>query len=346
MRTLIIALGLILIPAVVMAAPSQPSCKFLVTTKSSLAFSKACTSTERRLLPHAVATAKARYTLKADLKSAADSAQHFYTRYCAKVVHSRKATSRNWLRCYNRLPSWNQQQQMMIPSVSLKTYVSEMCGKIRSNDKLANCAIKAATNEDGLVNGTILKAVEAYRTLKTQKATARKYIKAVTGGCKLGSFGKLKCAGIDSPWLLVALLLFVIGRRFPQARVACGIIGAVIGIAICVSDANAEPCVNQAHNLSSASEILTCELTFSSTESNRKYTLAALDKAYISVCSVAKDYIACDALYQEARKLFRERMGAIILREATVLADAHYGDGRVSACPLTKNICKAVSWKE
>jgi ABC-type multidrug transport system fused ATPase/permease subunit len=80
-----------------------------------------------------------------------------------------------------------------------------MCGKVRNLNKLAKCADKAATDEKGQINSTVWEAVEAYRTLKRQKATARKYIKAVTG-CKLGSFSKLKCAGLNP----LAFLLFII----------------------------------------------------------------------------------------------------------------------------------------
>ena len=238
MRTLILAVLFGLFTSSVATAAPSNTCKF-IAAKSGLAFSKACTATERRLLPHAVESIRTPYVLKADLKSAKGSAQDFYTRHCKKVVGRRKATSRNWAKCYKELPSSMLMQQMMIPSVSLKTYVWEVCGKIRNLDKLASCAAKAATNENGQINNTIFEAVEAYRTLKRQKATARKYIKAVTGGCKLSAFGKLQCAS-SAALVLAAILMFLLGRLRPQLRVAIGIIAMIVGAATCVSKANAE----------------------------------------------------------------------------------------------------------
>ena len=122
---------------------------------------------------------------------------------------------------------------------------------------------------------------------------------------------------------------------------------AITFLLISASVAHANPCVNMAHNLSSPSEMLTCDLSFSTAESNRKYTLAAIDQAHLNVCSEAKDYVACDTMYEEARQIFKQRMGAIALKEATAAADAAYGDGRVSSCPATlfsQAVCVAV-WK-
>lgn len=216
MRNIILAFGLLLIPAVTMAAPSNTShqhCKFRVLKSSRIVFGKACTKDERRLLPHAIKAVKSPYTLKGDLKTAMRSAQGFYTRNCAKVVRERKATSHNWAECYDRLPSSMMQQQMMIPSISLKTFVWEMCGRIRNLNKLASCAVKAATDESGAVNSTIFEAVEAYRTLKAQKRTAHKYIKAVTGGCELAAFGRLQCAGLNPLPALFFIISLLASRR-------------------------------------------------------------------------------------------------------------------------------------
>ena len=237
MRTIILAVLLgLFISSVATAAPSNP-CKFRVLSSGHITFAKVCTATERRLLPHAVKSVKAHYTLKADLKSAMRSAQGFYTRHCKKVVGRRKASSRNWAKCYDRLPSSMMQQQMMIPSISLQTYVWEMCNKVRSLDKLASCAVKAASDENGQINNTIWEAVEAFHTLKTQKTTARKYIKAVTG-CKLAASGKLKCAS-SAGLVLAAILMFLLGRLRPQLRITIGVVAMVIGMAACINQANA-----------------------------------------------------------------------------------------------------------
>ena len=88
-------------------------------------------------------------------------------------------------------------------------------------------------------------------------------------------------------------------------------------ISTAATGAHANPCVNVAHTLKSASQMLKCELSFSSTESNRKYTLGALNKAHIQVCSEASNFNACDALYEEALSLFKERLSALLLKEAT-----------------------------
>ena len=389
MRNLILAFGLILFPAVVMAAPSNTNCKFRVLS-SGPAFTKGCDADARTAISKAVKVLKTRYTLREDIESMKDSALSFYEDHCTRPVadykalakrmlkdsrrgykvkngkrvkveplsrkskktlrkyarvNAEKATPMTWKMCYNNLPSHKQMQQMMVPNMARRTFVWHKCSPLKNRHDFARCAWKAASNKDGAAEKAITEVIEAYLELRFQKEEAKVIIKKKTGGCELAAFGKLKCAGIDSPWLLVALLLFAIGRQFPQTRVVCGIVGMILGIAICVSDANAEPCVNQAHNLSSASEMLTCDLIFSSTESNRKYTFAALGKAYISVCSVAEDYTACYTMYQEARRLFKERMGAIVLKHATAIADSSYGDGRVSACPLSQNICNSINWK-
>jgi hypothetical protein len=122
---------------------------------------------------------------------------------------------------------------------------------------------------------------------------------------------------------------------------------AITLLLLSASAAHANPCVNEAHQFSSPDQMLTCDLSFSTPESNRKYTLNALDQAEVKVCSEAKDYSGCAALYEEARQLFKERMGAILLKEATAIADASYGDGRKSVCPvkyITQTVCVAV-WK-
>lgn len=56
--------------------------------------------------------------------------------------------------------------------------------------------------------------------------------------------GQIKCAGLDSAWVLAFFLLLAIGRKFPSTRVACGIIAMLVGMATCVSDANAAACTD------------------------------------------------------------------------------------------------------
>lgn len=228
MRNLLLAFGLTLFSAVTaMAVPSQPQCKFQVLSSGRIAFTKACTSDEKRLLPEAVKAVTEKYTLKRDLKSAMRSAQGFYSRNCSKVVGSRKATSRNWLKCYDSLPSTKLQQQMMIPSISLQTYVWEVCSRIKGLDNLADCAEKAATDADGKINTTIFEIISDYRTLKAEKEAGSRYIKHVTGGCKLSPFGKLKCAG--SAGSIVLILFYTLMGWVGRIRSVLVVVLAAIG---------------------------------------------------------------------------------------------------------------------
>ena len=75
---------------------------------------------------------------------------------------------------------------------------------------------------------------------RNQRKLLEEHIRKVGPGIKCSwTKGQIKCAGIDSPYMLIALLLFAIGRRFPHMRGCIGVIGMLVGIAIC-TDANAK----------------------------------------------------------------------------------------------------------
>ena len=58
-------------------------------------------------------------------------------------------------------------------------------------------------------------------------------------GCSIKD-AKLVCAGLNSWGVLAFFLLLFVGRTFPSTRVTCGVISMLIGVVICISDANAE----------------------------------------------------------------------------------------------------------
>ena len=335
MRTIILAvlLGLFSIPA----AFAAPSSNCSVTVKNGNPVLKGCSAKQRKQFLKAFDWASSKPTTKAVDKLLRKRQGKFYLSirnicYGYETATRRPVSSKAIERCASRL---DYSPKSVVLKAENNVKAIKKCIGIKSYQRQLDCMIESKNSQE--LEDIILAALDIRDAYIKGLKDLKKF------GCKLKR-GKLQCAS-STGLLLAALFMFLLGRWRPELRVVIGVLGFIIGVASCITDANAEPCVNQAYHLSSPNEVLTCDLVFSSTESNRKYTLNALDQAYLKVCSQAEDYIACDALYQEARKLFKERMGAIILREATVLADAHYGDGRVSACPLSQNICNSINWK-
>lgn len=154
-------------------------------------------------------------------------------------VNAEKATPMTWKMCYNNLPSHKQMHEMMLPKMARRTFVWHKCSDIKDRHDFARCAWKAASNKDGAAEKAITEVIEAYLELRFQKEEAKVIIRKKTGGCELAAFGRLKCAS-SAGLLLAAMLMFLLGRLQPQLRVVIGIAGFIIGLAVCLSDANAE----------------------------------------------------------------------------------------------------------
>ena len=113
--------------------------------------------------------------------------------------------------------------------------------------------------------------------------------------------------------------------------------------------ANAEPCVNQAWRLTAPQQMLECEMVFETPESNRKYTLAALEKAQHEICAAvpSAEMMQCFDLHYEAAKIFKERVGLLILKGYQKIADDMY-PRPLSPCPssFSKELCASVQWPQ
>jgi len=110
------------------------------------------------------------------------------------------------------------------------------------------------------------------------------------------------------------------------------------------------PCVNVAHSPSlQVSDMLTCELTFSSLENNRKYTLAALEIAEEKACIPlsGKAMMTCFNKYKQARSLLKERVGLAVLKKYSKAADSFY-PRPLRPCPksASKALCESVDWPQ
>lgn len=110
------------------------------------------------------------------------------------------------------------------------------------------------------------------------------------------------------------------------------------------------PCVNVAHNPGlQVSDMLTCELSFSSLENNRKYTLAALEIAEKRACLplTGDTMMTCFNKYKQARSLFKERVGLATLKQYSKMADDMY-PRPLRPCPKSRSkaLCKSVKWPQ
>jgi hypothetical protein len=105
------------------------------------------------------------------------------------------------------------------------------------------------------------------------------------------------------------------------------------------SMAFATPCTNIAHRLREPMEMLTCEPVLSTPESNLDYTLKALERA-----ATACDTVACYDLVRGAKRLFKKRMGLLLLKAAA--QEVAQTDGLPQMkCPSTEALCVSVAWK-
>lgn len=110
------------------------------------------------------------------------------------------------------------------------------------------------------------------------------------------------------------------------------------------------PCVNVAHNSDlKVNDMLTCELSLSTLENNRKYTLAALEAAEEKLCIplMGDDLVACFEKYKQARSLFKERVGLAVLKQYAKMADSFY-PRPLRPCPKSRSkaLCKSVKWPQ
>jgi len=208
---------------------------------------------------------------------------------------------------------------------------------------------------------------------KLQNEATRKAFQSKPGTtCAIkgkGKFQKVVCAGFHhAGGILLILLTLLWGRGLRDLMVAsvenedtrrpfdgmwegCRVmiiacIGAVVLLAL-TTNAYSQPCVNKAYTISQPSDILECEMTLSTPESNMRYTLTALDLAQDKVCNIHHPnmgIVACYDLYDEARALFKARAALLMLKEATRIVDINESVTTPTPCGANKHLCASVGW--
>jgi hypothetical protein len=197
MRNLILAFGLILFPAVVMAAPSQHSCK--IASKGSSITTTGCTATERKL----VMAAQNKPTTKqvdAGLQKLAGKQYLVINTLCALKGGRRKAARRLVKRCYR---SAGEGQRLILSNALNNLGDIKACMKVKGLAKQVNCMIDQN-------NRLLLPLIE--RTLDAHEAYMKGLKFMIDRGCTFKG-SKLKCAGFNhTGGILLILLTLVWGR--------------------------------------------------------------------------------------------------------------------------------------
>ncbi len=333
MRNLILAFGLFFLSAVTaMAAPSQPSTSSCKIASSATSFvATGCTAAERKLIQ----VAQSKPTTKqvnASLQQLAGKEYLVINTTCKLKGGRRKATRRLVERCYRRA---GEGQRLILGNALDNLRDIKACKGIKVLGKQVNCMIDQN-------NRLLLPLIE--QTLDAHEAYMKGVKFMLDRGCTLKG-GKLKCAD-GTGLLFAAVFMFLLGRLRPQFRIIIGIVAMIIGM---VNIAKAEPCVNQAWHMTAPAQMLECDMVFSTPEANRKYTVAALNKAQHEICAAvpSAEMMQCFDRYYNAEKLFKERVGLLILKGYQKMADDMY-PRPLSPCPksFSEELCKSVRWPQ
>ena len=192
MRTLILAFGLFLFPAVVMAAPSNTSCQ--ITSPSSSTFvATGCTPAERKL----VTASQAKPTTKQVDKGLARLAGKEYlviNNLCKLKGGRRKAARSSVERCYRRA---GEGQRIIILNALNNLQDIKACRGIKALGQQVNCMIDQN-------NKLLLPLIE--RTLDAHEAYMKGLKFMIDRGCTFKG-GKLKCAGLNHAGGILFILL-------------------------------------------------------------------------------------------------------------------------------------------
>lgn len=196
MRNIILAFGLLIIPAVTMAAPSQPSCKIISSTTSFVA--TGCTVAERKLITAAQSKPTAKQVDKA-LGSLAGKEYLVINTICKLKGGRRKAARRLVERCYRR----SGEGQRLILGNALNNLSSiKACMGVKALGKQVNCMI----DQD---NKLLLPLIE--RTLDAHEAYMRGLRFMINQGCTFKG-NQIKCAGF-SPIGAILFFITLLGSR-------------------------------------------------------------------------------------------------------------------------------------
>ena len=103
---------------------------------------------------------------------------------------------------------------------------------------------------------------------------------------------------------------------------------------------SAEHCLSKAVKFKSSSEVLNCDMGM-----NPQLVINRLrnEESRCADAPTPKQFDRCMAVLQEAKRLLKERIQALELKQATRLADEL--EGVVTPCPYKLAICQSVNWK-
>lgn len=199
MRNLILAFGLFLLPAVTMAAPSNPSsCKIISSSSSFVATN--CTAAERKL----IAAAQAKPTTKQVDKGLDFLAGKQYlviNTVCGLMKGGRRKAARRLVeRCYRRA---GEGQRLILGNALKNLSDIKACKGIKVLGQQVNCMI----DQD---NKVLLPLIE--RTLDAHEAYMEGVKFMINHGCTFKG-GKLKCAGFSPIGAILFLVALLTSRR-------------------------------------------------------------------------------------------------------------------------------------
>ena len=219
MRTLILAFGLLILPAVVMAAPSNP-CSVKVIKNAPVL--KGCSAKERKQFATASDAASSKPTTKAIDRLLRKRQGKFYLSirsvcYGYKTATRKSVSEKAISRCADRL---GYSPRIVVLQAENNINAIEKCTGIKSYRRQVDCMIESKNNQE--IEDIIYAALDLQRAYINGLKTLKKF------GCKLKN-GKLQCAGLDSWHALAFLILLALGRKFPRTRVLCGVVAMVVG---------------------------------------------------------------------------------------------------------------------
>ena len=231
MRNFILAFGLLILPAITMAAPSNPCSTEVVKNVPVL---KSCSAKERKQFAAAFDAASSKPTTKAVDKVLRARQGKFYLAIRTVCFGRKKATrksvsSRAIERCASRL-DYSPRAVVLYAQNNIKAI--KKCVGIKSYRKQLNCMIDSPNSKE--LEDIILAALDLRDAYWKGLKTLKKF------GCKLKG-RKLQCAS-SAGLVLAALFMFLLGRLRPQLRTTIGVVAMIIG-AVYANTANAA-CTN------------------------------------------------------------------------------------------------------
>lgn len=198
MRNLILAFGLFLLPAVTMAAPSNPSsCKIISSSSSFVA--TGCNIAERKLIA-AAQTKPTTQQVNAGLVRLLGKEYLVINTICHLKGGRRKAARRLVERCYRRA---GEGQRLILGNAFKNLGDIKACKDVKSLGRQVNCMI----DQD---NNILLPLIE--RTLDAHEAYMKGLRFMINRGCKLKG-GTLKCAGFSPIGAILFLIALLTSRR-------------------------------------------------------------------------------------------------------------------------------------